>query len=60
MTDPSTERAFPVATLRACPKHMVASKGTRPCGCEVFICGCVLTCDDYHHGDGVLLEDSDD
>lgn len=43
-------------TLRACPKHRVAIKGERSCGCIVFMCGCVGTCDDYHHGDGVLLE----
>lgn len=47
-------------TLRACPKHRVAVKGERSCGCMVFMCGCVGTCDDYYHGDGVLLEGEND
>jgi hypothetical protein len=47
-------------SLQSCPGHgktchAIATK-KRPCGCVEFACGSTLTCDDYHHGDGVLLD----
>lgn len=44
----------------SCPGHGgicgAPRRRVRPCGCIEFDCGSTKTCDDFHHGDGVLLD----
>lgn len=47
-------KAIP-SKIAHCPRCH-ADGDERPCGCVEYECGAVLTCDDYHHGDGILLD----
>lgn len=43
-----------------CPCCHEGALKDRPCGCREFRCGAVLTCDDFHHGAGTLLDCPED
>jgi len=44
--------------MTACPLcSKLVEVDVQNCGCEQYSCGAVQTCEDYHHGMGVLLPD---